>query len=391
MSKILLYTEFINEAANGKLDVSELDPIEAPGSSKSTGHKLNDVAAKAYAEMVAAAEADGITWSITDSYRDYDAQVDVAARKGLYSKGGLAAVPGTSNHGWGSAVDLNLNDKALNWLKANAQKFGFTNIPREPWHWEHKASVSFAKTGKEDPNADKASAVLIDSDLIKRIISKLKEKNFSEKDLAKFADLKQGGKGESLNLDIKDFDSVVAKVIDKLEGGYYHPDMLQDGRVKDSRYGNSGETMMGIDRKAGGDINTTPEGIEFWNMIDSANARTQWNWGYRGGSLEPKLRELAGKMIKRYYDKYSKKYLSEKAFQIVNANPKLLFNFVYAVWNGPGWFKDFANDINSAVENGITDPEELAKIQIKDRISSGNSLIAQGGKKIADILGIATA
>jgi len=25
-------------------------------------------------------------------------------------------------------------------------------------------------------------------------------------------------------------------VIDKLEGGYFHPDMLKDGRVKDSRY-----------------------------------------------------------------------------------------------------------------------------------------------------------
>lgn len=187
MHKLLSYKEFINEAANGKLDVSELDPIEAPGSSKSTGHKLNDVAAKAYAEMVAAAEADGITWGITDSYRDYDAQVDVAARKGLYSKGGLAAVPGTSNHGWGSAVDLNLNDKALAWLRANAEKFGFTNIPREPWHWEHKGSVSFAKTGKEDPTADKKSAVLIDADLIKRIIAKLKEKGFSDKDISKFA------------------------------------------------------------------------------------------------------------------------------------------------------------------------------------------------------------
>ena len=43
-------------------------------------------------------------------------------------------------------------------------------------------------------------------------------------------------------------------IIDKLEGGYYHPDMLEDGRIKDSRYSASGETMMGIDRKAGGKI-----------------------------------------------------------------------------------------------------------------------------------------
>ena len=164
--------------------------------------------------------------------------------------------------------------------------------------------------------------------------------------------------------------------------------MLNEGRVRDAQYGNSGETMMGIDRKAGGDINTTPEGIEFWKLIDDANARTEWKWGYRGGSLESQLRKLAGKMIKRYYDKYASRYLSSKALNIVNENPKLLFNFVYAVWNGPGWFKNFADDINLAVDKGITDPEELAKIQIKDRLDSGNSLVAQGGQKIADLLDV---
>jgi hypothetical protein len=240
-------------------------------------------------------------------------------------------------------------------------------------------------------SAGSTSGVVIDSDLITRLINKLKEKNFSEKDLAKFAELKKTDAKKVIDLDVKDFDSIVAKVIDQLEGGYYHPDMLKDGRVKDQRYSASGETMMGIDRKAGGDINTTPEGIEFWNLIDAANARTEWKWLYRGGPLESQLRKLAGKMIKRYYNQFSQRYLSEKALKIVNENPKLLFNFVYAVWNGPGWFKNFAEDINVAVEKGITDPEELAKIQIKDRLTSGNSLVIQGGKKIADILDIQTA
>lgn len=240
-------------------------------------------------------------------------------------------------------------------------------------------------------SASSDSGIIIDADLITRLINKLKEKNFSEKDLAKFAELKKTDSSKSIELDVKDFDGIVAKVIDKLEGGYYHPDMLQDGRVRDARYGNSGETMMGIDRKAGGDINTTPEGIEFWKLIDDANARTEWKWGYRGGSLESQLRKLAGKMIKRYYDKYASRYLSSKALTIVNENPKLLFNFVYAVWNGPGWFKNFADDINLAVDKGITDPEELAKIQIKDRLDSGNSLVAQGGKKIADLLDVKVA
>lgn len=195
MRKLLSYSEFINEAANGQLDKSTLDQIPANGTQLTGSHKLNSIAAKAYAEMVAAAEADGITWKVTDSYRDYDSQVSLAAKKGLYSKGGLAAVPGTSNHGWGSAVDLDLTPEAQEWLNTNAGTYGFSTIAREPWHWEHKASVSFAKTGKEDPNAVKSN-IVIDSDLINRLISKLKEKNFNQKDLDKFAASKRvPGKG----------------------------------------------------------------------------------------------------------------------------------------------------------------------------------------------------
>ena len=92
-------------------------------------------------------------------------------------------------------------------------------------------------------------------------------------------------------------------------------------------------------------------------------------------------------MIKDSYDKYAPKFLSPKALEIVNNDPKLLFNFVYCVWNGPGWFQKFAQPINDAVANGITDPEELAKIAVRSRLESGNSLIAQGGRKIDDLLG----
>ena len=205
MRKLLSYSEFINEATNGQLDKSELDQIPANGTKLTGSHKLNSVAAKAYAEMVDAAEADGITWKVTDSYRDYDSQVAVAAKKGLYNKGGLAAVPGTSNHGWGSAVDLDLSPEAQEWLNTNAERFGFSTIAREPWHWEHKASVSFAKTGKEDPNASK-SDIVIDSNLVNRLISKLKEKNFDQKDLDKFSVGKRTpGKGPNFKSGSGDF------------------------------------------------------------------------------------------------------------------------------------------------------------------------------------------
>lgn len=125
------------------------------------GHKLQPSAAAAYQQMETAARKDGITWSITDSYRDYNSQVRLAQQKGLYSQGGLAATPGRSNHGWGLAVDLGSganekNSKQNQWLQANAARFGFSNIPREPWHWEFRGQGSTPLQGGAPvtPSAD---------------------------------------------------------------------------------------------------------------------------------------------------------------------------------------------------------------------------------------------
>ena len=57
-------------------------------------------------------------------------------RKGLYSQGGLAAKPGTSEHGWGMATDLKLDAAGLSWMRAHGGEYGFVeNTPRESWHW----------------------------------------------------------------------------------------------------------------------------------------------------------------------------------------------------------------------------------------------------------------
>lgn len=188
----------------------------------------------------------------------------------------------------------------------------------------------------------------------------------------------------------KMFKEIVTKVIDKLEGGYFHPNMLKDGRVKDARYSNSGETMFGIDRLKGGSINSTAAGKRFWLLIDNANAAKNWKWNYKGGELEPELKSLASEMIEPLYNNLSKNYLSKQAIEIVNKNAALLFHFVYATYNGSGWFKKFAQDISNAIASGITDPIQLLKIAINSRTKEGlttgskpNSLIAQSGNKIA--------
>ncbi|MFI7546529.1 D-alanyl-D-alanine carboxypeptidase family protein [Actinoplanes sp. NPDC049599] len=118
---------------NGKIPANALEQVG------STNHKLWAPAAESLTRMISDAKAQGVTIGITDSYRSYAEQVDVARRKGLYSQGGLAAKPGTSEHGWGMATDLDLNNKAQAWMRANGEKYGFVeNTPREPWHWAYE-------------------------------------------------------------------------------------------------------------------------------------------------------------------------------------------------------------------------------------------------------------
>ncbi|MCU1393235.1 MAG: D-alanyl-D-alanine carboxypeptidase [Ilumatobacteraceae bacterium] len=105
-------------------------------------HRLYSVAAQAFIKMRSDAAAQGVDISVTDSYRSYDEQVDLAARKGLWKDGGYAAVPGTSPHGWGMAVDLDVSPAGLAWVRANGANYGFKETtPREPWHWEYRGAI----------------------------------------------------------------------------------------------------------------------------------------------------------------------------------------------------------------------------------------------------------
>ncbi|QDB79624.1 peptidase M15 [Georgenia wutianyii] len=115
---------------NGKVPMSALAPVG------DTGHHLWAPAAQKFEDLLAAAAADGVTIGINDSYRTHERQVELAGELGLYPQGGLAAVPGTSRHGWGMAVDLRLNGEALQWMRVNGERFGFVeDTPRETWHW----------------------------------------------------------------------------------------------------------------------------------------------------------------------------------------------------------------------------------------------------------------
>ncbi|MBO5358654.1 MAG: M15 family metallopeptidase [Clostridia bacterium] len=129
--------------------------------------------------MMDAARADGVDIGIISAWRDYGTQVTLyeAQIKKWKDKGyseadaikeasSRVAVPGTSEHHTGLAVDFNStqtsfeNTKAFKWLKENAQDYGFImrypsdkmditgGIIYEPWHWRF-VGINIAKEMKE--------------------------------------------------------------------------------------------------------------------------------------------------------------------------------------------------------------------------------------------------
>ena len=134
---------------NGNLDLSTLCPV--PYDQKQL---LRCDAEAAWMRLDAAyKDVWGVDIPIDLSYRTYEEQVEM---KQIYGSG--AAAPGTSNHGWGTAVDLpdyreggeglewNYGTPKYEWMKAYAPAYGWVNPswavqggvgPHEPWHFEY--------------------------------------------------------------------------------------------------------------------------------------------------------------------------------------------------------------------------------------------------------------
>lgn len=131
---------------------------------------MADPAARACRALVAAAAARGFQVRATGTYRSY-AQQEALFRsrytcevlKGRPTKRwngetwyqlpktAMAAVPGTSNHGWGLAVDFaeeldgdvapeSVSPRLVKWLIKHAATYGFSaELQSEPWHWRYVA------------------------------------------------------------------------------------------------------------------------------------------------------------------------------------------------------------------------------------------------------------
>jgi hypothetical protein len=127
--------------ANGEIPAAALCPVwGAPQ------QMLRGDAARAFTALSRQyAKAFGRPICITDSYRSRSQQVSLFGRKP-----NLAARPGTSNHGWGTAVDLcggieSFGTAEHAWLLSHAPLYGWfhpswagpTGSRPEPWHWEY--------------------------------------------------------------------------------------------------------------------------------------------------------------------------------------------------------------------------------------------------------------
>lgn len=117
------------------------------------GITVNSSIAAQLGAMLDAARADGVILG-GGGYRDSSLQIQLRRQNCGTSNYAIyemppslcsppTARPGTSNHERGLAIDFTYNGGSMGtrnnpgyiWLAANAARFGFYNLPSEPWHW----------------------------------------------------------------------------------------------------------------------------------------------------------------------------------------------------------------------------------------------------------------
>jgi zinc D-Ala-D-Ala carboxypeptidase len=152
---------------------------EAPASElesigNDNGIRLRRAAAKAYRDMVSAAQQDGVSLTAISAFRTIDDQkylyFDVKAQRaqGPSERAKVSAPPGYSEHHTGYAIDIgdgnvpatNLSQSfdqtaAFRWLEANAPRYSFEisfpkdnkqGVSYEPWHWRYVGDSDSLKT-----------------------------------------------------------------------------------------------------------------------------------------------------------------------------------------------------------------------------------------------------
>lgn len=130
----------IGEATRRAIGYVRGQAVDLVLTSIGNGHWLESQAAEAFKAMRAAALAQGVALVVNSSFREMAQQQAWYAEWLRGVRADLVAVPGTSLHQSGRAVDLDTDrgtSAAFTWLTLNAARFGFRRtVSSEPWHWE---------------------------------------------------------------------------------------------------------------------------------------------------------------------------------------------------------------------------------------------------------------
>ena len=126
---------------------AQTSPTGTPTIVEWQGAKLASHVMPQYQGMILAAARDGVTLRPGSTFRSNAEQINLrrahcgSSQYDIFQKPSNqcsppTARPGASMHERGEAVDFaNLSAAGFAWLKANAARFGFHNLPSERWHW----------------------------------------------------------------------------------------------------------------------------------------------------------------------------------------------------------------------------------------------------------------
>ena len=150
-----------------------------------SGHQIDARAYDDFRAMIQAAKSEGVYIYVTSSYRDLDKQTDLYNKKvesyvmqgysyesAKEQAGQVVAVPGTSEHHLGLALDLvsseyrkldekQENTKGFKWLTEHSWEYGFilryppekadvTGIIFEPWHYRYVGEAAAKEIHEQD-------------------------------------------------------------------------------------------------------------------------------------------------------------------------------------------------------------------------------------------------
>lgn len=236
-----------------------------------------------------------------------------------------------------------------------------------------------------------------DKNTLTELFWELKAKGFEDDDLAKFIKNLEVVK-KDYPVDSYNLEDYCDKVIDNFEGGYANKAHFKDAAKNEedpdmkAAIENSSETMFGIDRLAG-DWDNDPVGSKFWQLVDDNSGwapesagKPKWSHGYMGGSIEGQLRNYVYDMMIPRFESLKDQYLSPESKKLVEEDKRLTMHLLYAVWNGSGFFQDFADVIDSEVSSGNTDRDSLYDVAINSRVHNGNGAIAKVGNKVKNVI-----